>query len=194
LVDVAYVDGLWDQLAVYDIFLMQLEIPMPTVLRVAERVFALGKTLVLDPAPAQPLSPQLCRWATYITPNETELALLTGMPTETRDQVLAAAQALLARGAENVVAKIGAEGALLVSAQGARHVPGFRVRAVDTTAAGDSFNAAFAFALAQGQSPVDALTLANAVAALSTTAMGAQVAMPTLAAAQALMAEQGRNV
>ncbi|MDR3050326.1 MAG: ribokinase [Oscillospiraceae bacterium] len=187
-VDAAFIDRLWPALSAYDIFLMQFEIPMPTVLHAAEKIAGLGKTLIVDPAPAQPLPEALRRCAAYITPNETELALITGMPIGDQAQAQAAAQALCAQGARGVVAKLGAAGALLVTPEGAQHVPGFAVRAVDTTAAGDSFNAGFAFALAQGKSPLEATVFANAVGALSTTAMGAQAAMPSLDAALALMA------
>ena len=120
-------------------------------------------------------------------PNETELAILTGMPVDTEEQAVAAARTLIARGAKMVLNKRGRAGALLVTAEESRAVPGFKVNAVDTTAAGDSFNAGLGVGLLMGMSMDDAIRLANAVGALSTTRAGAQPAMPSMAEAQALM-------
>lgn len=182
--------ALWPQIAHFDYFLIQFETPMETVALAAELISKAGKVLILDPAPAQPVSDALLAHTTYITPNETELGLLTGLPTRTAGEITLAAQSLLARGAKQVVAKMGANGAMLVSAHGAAHVPGFKVKAVDTTAAGDSFNAGFAFALSQGMTDAQAVRYANAVGALATTAMGAQGAMPAHQQVTALMNEQ----
>ena len=171
-----------------DIVLMQLEIPLKTVAYAAERIRAAGKTLILDPAPAAPLPDELLTCADYITPKETELAILSGRGTGTEEEIEAAARGLLSRGCRNVIAKMGSRGAMLVSASGTEMMPGFSVRAVDTTAAGDSFNAGFAAALSEGRSVPEAIRFANAVGALSTTAVGAQGAMPTREEAEAFLA------
>lgn len=186
----AYIDRVLPRLLACEVFLFQLETPLEAVGYAARRLHEAGKTILLDPAPARPLSDELLRCVDYITPNETELALLTGMPTDTPERVQAAAERLLDAGARAVVAKLGARGAMLFSREEILRDDGFRVQAVDTTAAGDSFNAGFACALARGMNRREALRLANAVGALSTTAMGAQAAMPSLEGALALIHSQ----
>ncbi|HSK67686.1 MAG TPA: ribokinase [Candidatus Limnocylindria bacterium] len=188
-VDPAQVDRHWDRLMACDIFLMQLEIPMETTVHLARRLRAAGKTVILDPAPAVPLPDGLPAMCDYITPNEVELGLLTGMPTATAQERLAAGRRLLAMGARSVVLKAGPQGAYLIGEEGAEHFPGYKVNAVDTTAAGDTFNAAFASALARGLGPREAVPYANAAAALSTLAAGAQGAMPTREQADAFIAQ-----
>lgn len=178
-VDRAYVDAVFDALLTCDVVMMQLEIPLDTVQYAAQRLHAAGKCVILDPAPAVALPDALLAAVDYLTPNETELHILTGMATATNEQVEAAARKLLDRNVRAVVAKLGARGAMLVTREEAVLVPGYRVQAIDTTAAGDSFNAGLAAALLDQANPVDAVHFANATAALSTTAMGAQAAMPT---------------
>ncbi len=186
-VDCAYVDQVFEKLAACDVVLMQLETPLAAVTYAAQRLHKEGKCVVLDPAPAVPLPDELLKSVDYLTPNETELHILTGMETGDDSQVEAAARSLMERGVRCVVAKLGARGAMLVTREGATAVPGFRVKAIDTTAAGDSFNAGFAAALLDGKTPVEAVRFANAVAAISTTAMGAQGAMPSREQVEALL-------
>ncbi len=177
--DTALIETYRGQISECDIILLQLEIPLATVSRAAETFHAAGKTVILDPAPAVPLPDGLFRNLDYITPNETELSVLTGCDTDTDAGIAEGARVLLDRGCKNVIVKMGARGAMLVNAEGVSRFPGFKVNAVDTTAAGDTFNAAFAVALASGETVPEAFTFANAAAALSTTAKGAQSAMPT---------------
>lgn len=188
-VDRAYIDGIFDRLLDYDLFLMQFEIPMDSVTYAARRLFELGKRVILDPAPAPKgrLDPDLLRCVDFITPNETELASLTGMQVDSAEQIQAAALELKRQGVRAVIAKMGAAGAMLVDDNGVHHLSGFPVHAVDTTAAGDSFNAGFAYALAEGMEPVDAVRFANAAGALATTRMGAQSGMPTRAMVERLL-------
>lgn len=110
------------------------------------------------------------------------------MPVDTVEQAITAAQTLIAKGAKAVINKRGAAGSLLITADDARMFPGFTVRAVDTTAAGDSFNAGFSIGIARGYAIEDAIKLGNAVGALSTTKSGAQAAMPTQAEVDAFLA------
>ena len=166
--------------------LLQLETPLEGVVEAARVAREAGVTVILDPAPARPLPDELLALCDYLTPNETELQTLTGLPAETDEEAEAACRVLLARGAGAVINKRGAKGALLVAKEGALAAPGFQVNAVDTTAAGDTFNAGFAVGLDKGWSVARSLRLANAAAALSTTALGAQPAMPGLEAALAL--------
>ncbi|MHC1785737.1 MAG: ribokinase [Christensenellales bacterium] len=190
LVDPAQVARHWDRLMACDIFLMQLEIPMETVTYAARLLHKAGKTLILDPAPAAPLPDELLACTDILTPNEVELSLLTGLPTSTETQIAQAAQALLALGAGTVVVKAGKQGAFLAQAGRFTHFPGFPVKAVDTTAAGDSFNAGLAAALSRGMSIPEALPYANAAGALSTLGAGAQGAMPTWDSVEAFLASR----
>lgn len=184
------IDRNWESIIGCDIILMQLEIPLDTVIYAAEKLHAAGKTVILDPAPASQLPDELLRQIDFITPNETELSILCGAKTETEAEITAAARSLLERGCRNVIAKMGARGAMLVNDSGAAIIPGFRIRAVDTTAAGDSFNAGFAAALAEDKPIPEAIRFANAAGALSTMASGAQSAMPSREEAEKFLAEQ----
>lgn len=162
--------------------LSQLEIPIQSVERSLEVAKARGATTILDPAPARELSGDLLRHVDYLTPNETESATLlgdSGLAMEDGPAMERAAERILALGPQAVVLKLGARGCLIASAEGFHRVPGFKVEAVDTTAAGDVFNGAFATALAEGQAVPLAARFANAAAALSVTRPGAQDSVPS---------------
>ncbi len=161
--------------------LLQLESPIETV----ETAVALGQergaTVLLDPAPARPLSHALLARVSCLTPNEGEAMLLLGrqggaVPLAEAHEV---ARALLKRGPRAVILKLGENGAFLDDGTGGRHFPALTVDAVDTTAAGDTFNGGLAVALAEGRSLPDAIVFANAAAALSVTRHGAQASIPT---------------
>lgn len=170
--------------------LLQLEIPLPTVERAARIGKANGALVILDPAPARRISDELLALADYVTPNETELAALTdssfGEHLVARDAE-AKARELLSRGVRKVIVKMGAQGALLVSAEESQSWPAVPVTPVDTTAAGDAFNAAFAVALADGRAETEAGRFATAAAALSVMRRGAQPSMPTRGEVESLM-------
>ncbi len=147
----------------------------------------MGKTILLDPAPAVPLSEDVLSAVDFLTPNETELkAVTSGLPEDAG--IEERVRHLVGGSGRVVVHKRGADGAYIGTRDGIEHVPGFSVRAVDTTAAGDTFNAGLAAGLAMGWPLRDAVRLANAAGALAVTAYGAQEGMPSLEQAQALMA------
>jgi len=165
------------------ILLTQLEIPIETVEYLAGIAAEEGIPLMLDPAPACPLPPSLLKRVNWLTPNETETCILTGLPPGNlgERELEEAADKLLNAGCRNIVLKLGNRGCYLALADGTRErLAAYAVSAVDTTAAGDAFNGAFAVALMKGQSPVDCAMWASGVAAISATRHGAQPSMPTL--------------
>lgn len=164
--------------------LTQLEIPLITMETLAVFAHKNKVPLMLDPAPARELPKGLLQCATWITPNESETRVLCGL--DANAPVIPAtaercANLLLERGPKNVVIKMSSQGAFLATAEGTREmIPPFVVKAVDTTAAGDAFNAAFAVSLLCGAAPAQAARYASAVAAISVTRMGAQPSMPSV--------------
>jgi ribokinase len=167
------------------IILAQLEVPIETVEHLGRMAMEAGVPFMLDPAPAQCLTKSLLRCVTWLTPNETEQQILLG--TERMDPEEAARQ-LLATGVRNVALKLGPRGVYLAGADcKAGYVPGFTVEAVDTTAAGDVFNAGFAVGLMRGIPAREAARLGAAAAAISVTRRGAQNSAPTLAEVDGLL-------
>jgi len=163
------------------VVLLQLEIPLPTVVASAELAARAGSLVVLNPAPAMKLPQSLLRRVDYLTPNETECEILSGKTVHSVKSAAIAAGRLIKQGVGNVIVTMGARGALVVTRDGANLFPSPRVKAVDTVAAGDAFNGAFAGALAAGMPLEEAVTLACAVGAFSVTRRGAQASMPTAA-------------
>jgi len=161
--------------------LSQLEIPMDTVRHLGEVCARLNVPLMLDPSPARPLTADLLQKVAWLTPNETEIACCVRKAENANQPDAPEIIDALLKQCEGVVLKIGSRGAFIATRDGARHrVNSFRVTAIDTTAAGDSFNGAFAVGLMQGKSPVEAAQFAAAAAAVSVTRAGAQPSMPTL--------------
>ena len=163
------------------IAMLQLEIPLDVAEYALARAKAAGCTTILNPAPAQPLSESMLRHADILAPNEGELAILTGMPCDTLQARQAAAAALSAASGALVVVTLGGDGVLCVQGERAVHYPANPVRAVDTTAAGDSFLGALAHRLEQGASMEDAVAFGQRAAAYTVQHQGAQPALPTRA-------------
>jgi len=161
--------------------LLQLENPVPTVLEAARIGHRLGSKVILDPAPARPVPDELLQLADIITPNETEAAILAGLPPSRLDpnQAEEIALKLRGRGANTVIVKLGDQGCLLVGGGKSQLLPAPAVKAVDTTAAGDEFNGALAVAISEGLDLPSACQFANLAAALSVTRRGAQASAPS---------------
>ncbi len=159
--------------------LLQLEIPLESVLHAAAVTRGLGARVLLNPAPARPLPDELIAQTDFLIPNETELSLLTDQPVTDIASAESAARILLAKGARTVIVTLGANGALVVTPEQATHVPPFHVDVVDTTAAGDAFIGGFSAALLRGLSLEEAVRYGNACGALAATQFGAQPSLPT---------------
>lgn len=158
---------------------MQLETPLTSVHLAARLAVKAGVPVILNPAPAQALPDTLLKLIDILTPNETEAELLTGIKVSTPAAAAKASAALRARGVRTVVLTMGSRGAFVSDAAGARMVPGFKVEAVDTTAAGDIFNGALSVALTEGKVLDEAVRFASAAAAISVTRLGAQPSAPS---------------
>ena len=170
-----------------------LEIPMEVVeaaFRVARKA---GTLTVLDAGPPRHCPAEILRLADIVSPNETELAHLTGANVSDRASALEAAQKLLAQGAKTVVVKLGSDGSMLVTSQGAQHFPAYKIKAVDPTAAGDAFTAALAVEYAAGAKIEDAIRFANAAGALAATKLGARSSLPTRQEVDAFVARHGHH-
>lgn len=161
------------------VVLLQLEIPVETVLEAAKIAKSAGARVVLNPAPGRELPDELLHFVDVITPNESEAEILSGRAVRDQASALSAAKILLGRGVSDVVITLGSRGALHVCAHSSRHFPAYFVAVKDTTAAGDAFSGALAFGLATGGEVADSISLANAVAAFAVTRMGAQTSMPS---------------
>ncbi|APR35807.1 ribokinase [Paraburkholderia sp. SOS3] len=168
-------------LAAAEVVVCQLETPPQTVEAALAAAHRLGKTVVLNPAPATgPLPPHWLPLIDYLIPNELEAATLTGLPVRTPDEAAAAAASLRKAGARNVIITLGAQGVLAALDDAApAHFAAPRVAAVDTTAAGDTFIGGFAAQLAQRVPVDDAIRFAQRAAAISVTRAGAQPSIPT---------------
>lgn len=156
------------------VVLVQLEIPLETVAETVRLARGQGAKVILNPSPAQTLRHELLAQVDYLIPNEYELSLLTGI-----QSLSIAADELKSLGIQCLVVTLGADGVLVHEGEESHHIPPHQVKVVDSTAAGDAFAGAFAVALSEGRSALDAATFGNAAGALAVTKAGAQPSLPT---------------
>jgi ribokinase len=161
-----------------EMLLMQLETPIETIQAAAETAKLSGTVVVLNPAPAQSLSDNLLKLVDIITPNETEAEQLTGIQVRDMPSAQQAAEKLHNKGIEMVMITLGSQGVWLSQAGKGQQIKGFAVKAVDTTAAGDTFNGAFLTRLLEKASVEEAIRFAHAAAAITVSGKGAQTSIP----------------
>ncbi len=161
-----------------DILVMQLEIPLETVIHAAQLARQAGVSVLLNPAPAQPLPAELLQLVDFLVVNEVEIASLSGHSSTTRSDYIAAARTLPLPPSAVIFITLGGQGAMAVNGSQTIHLPAFNVPAVDTTAAGDAFVGSLAAALAEKCPLNTALRRANAAGALAVTVAGAQPSLP----------------
>jgi len=158
--------------------ILQLEIPLKTVINAIEFCYKMKTKVILNPAPAQKLPEEIYPKIDILTPNETELSILTGMQATRDDEIIKAAQSLINKGVGRVIVTLGERGCFYMDEEGHDFIEGFKVNPVDSTAAGDAFTAGFTVALAECMPVKDALRFAGAVGALTVTKSGAQESLP----------------
>ena len=161
-----------------DILLLQLESPIPSVLKAAKIAHQAGKTVVLNPAPACPLPEELFRSIDLFIPNETELSTFSGIEVKDVESAEKAAAAMQAKGVGKLIVTMGSKGALICEGGPSVFVPAHKVKAVDTTAAGDTFCGALCVAISEGKTLKEAAEFACAASALTVQKMGAQNSIP----------------
>ena len=185
----ADVDAAREEISAADVVLMQLESPIETVTYAARMAAEAGVKVVLNPAPApdKPLPEELMRSLYLITPNRSEASRLSGIEVKDMESAREAAKAILDRGPQSVIITLGGDGSLVYDGQEFTFIEATKVEAVDTTAAGDTFNGVLATMVAEGRNLIDAAREASLAAAISVTRMGAQPAAPTRAEVAAMI-------
>lgn len=176
--DCSDIDNATEKIEKASLLLMQLEVPIPTVDYAASIAAEKKIKVILNPAPATKLSDELLKKISIITPNQKEAEMLTGIKVTDEVSARQAAIFLRGKGIETVILTMGAAGAFLLHHDGSAMIPGHKVHVVDTTAAGDVFNGAFAVAICEGKAVEDAVVFACKAAAISVSRLGAQASAP----------------
>ena len=173
-----HIDAVGEVLENCEVVLVQLEIPLQTVEYLIKKCIQYDCKVILNPAPALKLEQDIYRYVDIIIPNETEAEILTGIKVTDEKSAKLAAKSLIDKGIKNVIITLGSNGAYLYNQTHQELIPGFEVNPVDTTAAGDTFNGAIAYAITQKKSILDAVKFAHAASALAVTKHGAQSSTP----------------
>ncbi len=173
-----------------DYLLAQLEINIPALEKIIRIAYDSGTRVILNPAPAQPVSDQVLSMVDTVTPNETEAYTLTGIPIKTIENAASASEVFLQRGVKKVVITLGENGVFVTDGHKQEHIHGLKVDAIDTTGAGDAFSGTFAAALSFGYDLFDAARFGNCAAALSVTRRGTAPSMPSRAEIESLYVEK----
>jgi ribokinase len=172
------IDSVKETIAKNDVMLIQLETPIETIKAAASIATQYNVKVILKPSPPRTLSDDVLRYISILTPNQSEIELLTGIKIHDHQSAEEAGRMLIAKGIETVVLTLGAKGSFLIDASGVEHVPSFKVKTVDNTGVGDIFNGVLAVALAEGKIVREAVRYASAAAALSVTRLGGQISAP----------------
>lgn len=175
------------------LLLLQLEIPLSTVISAAQLAHEHGVTVILDPAPAKSLPLDVYPWVDIMTPNQTEAQQLTGQPITDIKSAIAAATVLHHRGTPTILLTLGDDGVVIVTEKIAQHIPAFEMKAVNTVGAGDAFNGGLAVALVQEHPLYDAVIKGMATAALSVTTPGIQASMPNSQTLKAFLSQNYKH-
>ena len=163
-----------------DIVVLQLETPLNTIKYALNKAKELNKYTILNPAPAVKLDYEIIKNVDLLTPNETELEIISGVSIETEEDIQKAAQIMIEKGVKELIVTLGSKGSLYINKEKSMFKKAYKVEAVDTTAAGDSYTGALAVALSQDKNIEDAMDFASKVGALSVLKEGAQSSLPTL--------------
>ena len=163
-----------------DIVVLQLETPLNTIKYALNKAKELNKYTILNPAPAVKLDDEIIKNVDLLTPNETELEIISGVSIETEEDIQKAAQIMIEKGVKELIVTLGSKGSLYINKEKSMFKKAYKVEAIDTTAAGDSYTGALAVALSQEKCIEDAMDFASKVGALSVLKEGAQSSLPTL--------------
>lgn len=163
-----------------DIVVLQLETPLNTIKYALNKAKELNNYTILNPAPAVKLDDEIIKNVDLLTPNETELEIISGVSIETEEDIQKAAQIMIEKGVKELIVTLGSKGSLYINKEKSMFKKAYKVEAVDTTAAGDSYTGALAVALSQDKCIEDAMDFASKVGALSVLKEGAQSSLPTL--------------
>lgn len=167
-----------EEIRTSSLVMTQLELRHEVTFKLIDMCHELGVPLILNPAPAIKISKEYLEKVTYLTPNESELEILSGIKIRNMDDVKEAINILLSIGVKNVIATLGSKGAIIGNSEGFKYVEGYKVDVVDTVGAGDSFNGALAYCIVKGYSIEDSVKYSNAVGALAVTKNGAIPSLP----------------
>lgn len=163
-----------------EVLLVQLETPVETVRKALKLAKKYNMTTILNPAPAALLDEEIFSLVDILTPNETELELLSGLPTTTDNEIKIAGHKLIKKGVSQLIVTLGSQGSVHITKDFSKIYPAYNIKAIDTTAAGDSYNGALAVSLSKGVSIDESIVFATKVGAMTVTKSGAQTSLPLL--------------